>query len=97
MLAVMVELSTLARNIPIQQVIDKQVIQESSMSPGNERFLCMASYKKGHDFMRQLADLGVKPTLLTLDKHKDGPWPRDILEELVTMPANLTNEQITTP
>jgi len=64
------------------------------MSEDSQRFLCVASYEKGHDFMRQLAELGVKPTLLTMDKLRDGPWPRDILEELVTMPAGLTNQQI---
>jgi biotin carboxylase len=64
------------------------------MSESSQRFLCVTSYEKGHDFMRQLADLGVKPTLLTMDKLRDTPWPRDILEEVVTMPAGLTNEQI---
>jgi len=65
------------------------------MPDSSERFLCIASYEKGHDFMRQLADLGVKPTLLTMEKLREEPWPREILEELVTMPCGLTNEQIT--
>jgi len=64
------------------------------MPESSQRFLCITSYEKGHDFMRQLADLGVKPTLLTMEKLRDEPWPRDILEELATMPAGLTNEQI---
>jgi len=65
------------------------------MSESTQRFLCVASYEKGQDFLCQLADLGVKPTLLTMDKLHDAPWPRDILEQVVTMPAGLTNEQIT--
>lgn len=64
------------------------------MSESNQRFLCVASYEKGQDFLRQLADLGVKPTLLTMDKLRDAPWPREILEELVTMPSGLSNQQI---
>ena len=64
------------------------------MSESNQRFLCIASYEKGHDFLRQLADLGVKPTLLTMEKLSDAPWPREILEEVVTMPAGLNNQQI---
>jgi hypothetical protein len=64
------------------------------MSDGSQRFLCIASYEKGQAFMRQLAELGVKPTLLTVDKLKDEPWPFEILEELVTMPAGLDNQQI---
>src|SRR6202034_851858 len=69
--------------------------RENSMSQNVERFLCISSYEKGHDFMRQLAELGVKPTLLTMDKLRDAPWPREILEEVVTMPDGLTPQQIT--
>ena len=59
-----------------------------------QRFLCLASYEKGQDFLRQCAEMGVLPTLLTLDKLQDADWPRDVLEELVTMPSGLTREQI---
>ena len=59
-----------------------------------ERILCIASYEKGQDFMRQCAELGVKPTLLTVDKLRDADWPRDALEDIVTMPPALTVEQI---
>ena len=59
-----------------------------------ERFLCLASYEKGHDFLRQCAEMGVKVTLLTLDKYRDAGWPRDVLEDLTTMPAGLNREQI---
>jgi hypothetical protein len=54
----------------------------------------MASYEKGQDFLRQLAELGVKPTLLTMEALRDAPWPFDILEDVVTMPAGLNHEQI---
>jgi len=64
------------------------------MSENTQRFLCMASYEKGQDFMRQLAELGVRPTLLTVDKLRDASWPREILEEVVTMPEGLSNQQI---
>ncbi len=64
------------------------------MPQSPERFLCLASYEKGQDFLRQLAELGVKPTLLTMDKLRDAPWPHDALEEMVTMPSGLTHQQI---
>jgi biotin carboxylase len=64
------------------------------MADGIERFLCIASYEKGNDFLRQCAEMGVKPTLLTLDKLHDAPWPLDAIEELITMPSGLTREQI---
>ena len=59
-----------------------------------ERFLCLASHEKGHDFVRQCAQMGVRVTLLTLDKNLDAAWPREVLEELTTMPAGLNREQI---
>jgi biotin carboxylase len=59
-----------------------------------ERFLCIASYEKGHDFLRQCAEMGVRPTLLTVDKLRDAAWPREALEDLATMPPDLTREQI---
>jgi len=59
-----------------------------------ERFLLIASYEKGQDFLRQSAEMGVQSTLLTLDKLREGDWPRETLEELVTMPSGLNREQI---
>jgi biotin carboxylase len=64
------------------------------MPDATERFLCIASYEKGQDFLRQCAEMGVKPTLLTLEKLREADWPRESLEELVTMPSGLTREQI---
>jgi biotin carboxylase len=52
------------------------------MPDSTERFLCIASYEKGHDFMRQCAEMGVKPTLLTVQKLRDAAWPREILEDV---------------
>ena len=64
------------------------------MLDATERFLCLASFEKGQDFLRQCAQLGVRPTLLTLEKLRDGDWPREALEDLVTMPSGLNREQI---
>lgn len=64
------------------------------MADTTERILCIASYEKGQDFLRQCAEMGVKPTLLTVDKLRDADWPREAVEEVVTMPEGLTIEQI---
>src|SRR6202034_2008803 len=45
--------------------------------------------------MRECAALGCRVVLLTVDKLHDADWPRDILEEVITMPDGLTLEQIT--
>ena len=70
-------------------------IGRGPMLDSTERFLCIASYEKGHDFLRQCAEMGVRPTLLdawTSCAMRD--WPREALEDLATMPAGLTREQI---
>jgi len=59
-----------------------------------ERFLCIASRDRGHDFLRQCAELGIRPTLLTLDYLRDADWPREAIEDVVTMPAGLNRDQI---
>jgi biotin carboxylase len=64
------------------------------MNDATDRFLCIASYEKGQDFLRQCAEMGARPTLLTVDKLRDAPWPHDALEELATMPPDLNTEQI---
>ena len=64
------------------------------MPDTTERFLCLASYEKGQDFLRQCTEMGVRPTLLTLDKIREGDWPREVLEDLASMPAGLNREQI---
>ena len=45
--------------------------------------------------MRECAALGCRVLLLTLEKHRNGDWPREILDEFVTMPEGLTLEQVT--
>lgn len=64
------------------------------MADKTQRFLCIASYEKGQDFLRQCAEMGVKPTLLTVEKLHDADWPLDAIEDLATMPAGLTREQL---
>jgi len=59
------------------------------------RILCLTSYEKGQPLMRQCAEMGCRVVLLTVDKLHDADWPRDILEEVITMPDGMTIEQIT--
>jgi biotin carboxylase len=58
------------------------------MADASQRFLCIASYEKGQAFIRQCAEMGVKPTLLTVEKLRDAAWPREVLEDIQLMPDN---------
>ncbi len=50
-------------------------------------FLCMASYFKGVDFLRTVKSMGHSVLLLVAEKHKDDPWPRDVIDELFVLPS----------
>ncbi len=56
--------------------------------------LCIASYEKGQEFMREAKRLGCRVVLLTLEKRRDANWPREILEEIFFIPENLTLQQM---
>jgi biotin carboxylase len=55
---------------------------------------CLSTYVKGQPFMRECARLGCRVELLTLDKHRDADWPRDILGQIHFMPADMSAAQI---
>lgn len=48
--------------------------------------LCLASFLKGHDFLRECRRLGCRVLLLTVEKLRDADWPRDAIDELLLMP-----------
>jgi biotin carboxylase len=64
-------------------------------TPRGEIVLCVTFYEKGQAFMRQVAAMGCRVVLLTVDALKDADWPFDILDEVHTMPEGLTTRQIT--
>ena len=74
--------------------LSAQSASQASEANG-EIILCLTSYEKGQAFMRQVAAMGCRVVLLTVDHHKHGDWPYEILHEFHTMPDGLTREQIT--
>jgi biotin carboxylase len=51
--------------------------------------LCVTSYEKGQEFMRTCKAIGCRVLLLTVEKLKDADWPREVLDEIFTMPEEL--------
>jgi biotin carboxylase len=43
--------------------------------------LCISSYEKGYDFMRECKEQGCRVLLLTSESLKDGHWPNDSIDE----------------
>jgi biotin carboxylase len=56
------------------------------MSRPRVTILCLASYFKGHDFIRECHRLGARVLLVTRESLRDLEWPRDSIDELLLMP-----------
>ncbi len=52
-------------------------------------FLCITTYEKGQDFMRECKRQGCRVFLLTAEKLRDADWPRECLEDTFYLPAEL--------
>lgn len=48
--------------------------------------VCLASYFKGNDFLRQLRRRGCRVILVVREKLRDEDWARDSLDEILTVP-----------
>ncbi len=48
--------------------------------------LCLASYEKGADFLRECKRQGCHVVLLTIEKLAEAAWPRDSIDELFLLP-----------
>jgi biotin carboxylase len=56
--------------------------------------LCVSSYEKGQEFMRTCKSMGCRVLLLTVEKLRDGDWPREVLDDFFLMPENLSQEHL---
>jgi len=54
--------------------------------------VCLASYFKGVDFLRECHALGARVILVVREKVRHEPWPEECLERIVTLPNQLTAE-----
>ena len=51
--------------------------------------LCVSSYEKGQEFLRTCKRIGCRVLLLTVEKLRNGDWPRDAIDEMFFMPEEL--------
>jgi biotin carboxylase len=49
-------------------------------------FLCISSYEKGHDFMKECREQGCRVILLTSKSLENAPWPKESLDEIFYIP-----------
>ena len=52
-------------------------------------FLCITTYEKGQEFMRECKRQGCRLLLLTAEKLRNADWPREFLDDIFYIPAEL--------
>jgi biotin carboxylase len=52
-------------------------------------FLCITTYEKGQEFMRECKREGCRVLLLTAEKLRDADWPRESLDDTFYLPAEI--------
>jgi hypothetical protein len=66
---------------------DCRVLIENIMAESRPiTILCLSSYFKGEAFLQEAKHQGCRVLLLTDEKLKDDPWPRDSIDNLFLMP-----------
>jgi len=52
-------------------------------------FLCITTYEKGQEFMRECRRMGCRVLLLTAEKLRDADWPRESLDDTFYLPTEI--------
>lgn len=59
-----------------------------------QTLLCIATYLKGHDFLRECRTQGCRVLLLTEEKLRDADWPRDSVDDFYFIRRDMPHEDI---
>jgi biotin carboxylase len=57
--------------------------------------MCLASYEKGQEFLRECKRQGCRVLLVTLEKLRDADWPRESVDEFFYLPENFALDELT--
>jgi biotin carboxylase len=57
-------------------------------------FLCITTYEKGQEFMRECKRQGCRVLLLTAEKLRNADWPRESLDDTFYLPADISISDI---
>ncbi len=57
--------------------------------PRSLTFLCITTYEKGQEFMRECKRQGCRVILLTAEKLRDADWPRESLDDTFYLPEEI--------
>jgi biotin carboxylase len=77
---------------PAAAVIFSQPCYETDPMPESRplTLLCITTYEKGQEFMRECKRLGCRVLLLTAERLRDADWPRESLDDTFYLPAEIS-------
>lgn len=61
---------------------------------GRLTILCIATYEKGHEFIRECHARGHRVLLLTADALRDAAWPREAVDEVFYIPRTIGRDDL---
>src|SRR5262249_54792403 len=64
-------------------------VEMNAMAERPLTILCVSSYEKGQEFLRTCKRMGCRVLLLTVEKLRNGDWPREAIDEMFFMPEEL--------
>jgi hypothetical protein len=56
--------------------------------------LCIATYEKGQEFLKECKRRGCRVLLLTTESLRDGGWPRDAIDETFYISRDIDRESL---
>jgi len=56
--------------------------------------LCVATYEKGQEFLKECKRQGCRVLLLTTDTLRDAAWPREAIDEIFFMPRDIVRDDL---
>ena len=77
--------------MPAYAVVFSQTCCEMNAMPDPRplTFLCITTYEKGQEFMRECKRQGCRVILLTAEKLRDADWPRESLDDTFYLPEEI--------
>jgi biotin carboxylase len=61
---------------------------------GRLTILCIATYDKGHEFIRECHARGHRVLLITADALRDAAWPREAIDEIFYIPRTIGRDDL---
>src|ERR1700692_4696140 len=76
---------------PFHRAILSSLLEKRILMPDSRplTLLCITTYEKGQDFMRECKRQGCHVLLLTAEKLRDADWPRESLDDTFYLPAQI--------